>query len=110
MMWEAEKANLFAIVYMATPLLECFSDRRTDEGHCRAPCFDRVGCDRAGSAGRQIVLLFQKLENFRSITKLPKRSASASNLAGTSRPSARAVLRLTTNANLVGCTTGRRPA
>src|SRR5262249_51026190 len=36
-------------------------------------------------------------------------SARAGNVAGTSRPSACAVLRLTTNSNLVGCWTGRSP-
>src|SRR5262249_23368599 len=34
-------------------------------------------------------------------------SATASNLSGTSRPSALAVLRLITNSSLLGCTTGR---
>src|SRR5262249_29438062 len=34
-------------------------------------------------------------------------SARASTVAGTSRPSARAVLRLITSSNLVDCTTGR---
>src|SRR5262249_25487888 len=34
-------------------------------------------------------------------------SASASRLAGTAMPSALAVFRLSTNSNLVGCTTGR---
>jgi hypothetical protein len=34
-------------------------------------------------------------------------SARASTVAGTSRPSALAVLRLMTNSNLVGCNTGR---
>src|SRR5262249_46041153 len=34
-------------------------------------------------------------------------SASASSVGGTVRPSARAVLRLITNSNLVGCWTGR---
>src|SRR5262245_41743411 len=36
-------------------------------------------------------------------------SARASNDGGTSMPSAFAVLRLMTNSNLVGCTTGRSP-
>src|SRR5262245_21156989 len=36
-------------------------------------------------------------------------SARASNMAGTSRPSALATVRLMTNSNLVGCSTGRSP-
>jgi hypothetical protein len=32
----------------------------TDKTHCRAPCFDRVGCDRARESRQQIVLLFQQ--------------------------------------------------
>src|SRR5262249_25672307 len=44
-----------------------------------------------------------ELPAFHSITS----SASASNLSGTSRPSAFAVLRFMTISNLVGCNTGR---
>src|SRR5215510_6481070 len=44
-----------------------------------------------------------ELAPFHSITS----SAVASNIGGTSRPSALAVLRLMTSSNLVGCTTGR---
>src|SRR5262249_9796878 len=44
-----------------------------------------------------------ELAAFHSITS----SASASSLSGTSMPSARAVLRLITNSNLVGCWTGK---
>src|SRR5262249_30078126 len=36
-------------------------------------------------------------------------SARASKVGGISRPSARAVCRLITNSNLVGCTTGKPP-
>jgi hypothetical protein len=34
------------------------------ENILRAPCFDRVGCDRAGYAGKRMILFFQRLENF----------------------------------------------
>src|SRR6516162_8956910 len=44
-----------------------------------------------------------ELASFHSITS----SARASNAGGTSSPSARAVTRLMTNSNLVGCSTGR---
>ena len=34
------------------------------ENILRAPCFDRVDCDRAGYAGKRMILFFQRLENF----------------------------------------------
>src|SRR5262249_34194586 len=46
-----------------------------------------------------------ELATFHSITS----SVSASTVAGTSRPSALAALRFSTNSNLVGCCTGRSP-
>jgi hypothetical protein len=64
-------------------------DRRND------PEFGKIGTDR-------IVLMHCSNERPYSITS----SASASDVGGTSRPSALAVLRLITNSNLVDCELG----
>src|SRR5262249_11437451 len=71
----------------------------TDHRHSRLlrACRERPRCRAAEQS--------DELAPCHSITS----SASAISLSGTSRPSARAVLRLITSSNLVGCSTGRSP-
>ena len=66
---EAENAKRLAMVYMAVSSAgtaqggaKCVADG--DWSHLRAPCFDRVGCDRAGVSRQKAILLLQKLQNF----------------------------------------------
>jgi len=78
----------------------------------------REGVEPSGSlqkvSDRSLILLFWIYPGAREVSflNLPSHhsitsSASASNLSGTSSPSAFAVLRLITNSNFVGCMTGR---
>src|SRR4051794_16876387 len=69
-----------------------------DDRRCRLL---RAGCRL--QAGGSTTQQRDELASFHSITS----SASASSVAGTVRPSARAVFRLITSSNRVGCTTGR---
>src|SRR6266516_2650328 len=79
-------------VYASQPLLPVATQHSLPSGRYSLLGRDFHRLDRASFAWRT-----------HSITS----SARASSIGGTSRPSALAVLRLITNSNLVGCSTGR---
>jgi hypothetical protein len=82
------------------------NDARLLETPNGGPPGDRGGAGGAGPRRRRAAKQRDELPPFHSITS----SAVASSAGGTVRPSALAVLRLMTNSNLVGCTTGRSAA
>ena len=81
------------------------SARVSDDVGWRNPITGIAGCARAdiGHAAAVPPSSVMNSRRFHSITS----SARASSIGGTSRPSVLAVLRLMTNSNLVGCSTGR---